>query len=85
MLCSGRGCLFAWQLEVHLDTETLTLQDMVDRVLKRRLGINEPTVSLAATTLLEEGEGADERLEVNLPKLLKVRSDPGDEMSGVQT
>jgi len=45
---------------------------MVDRVLKRRLGINEPTVGLGATTLFEEGEGADERLKVNLKKLLKV-------------
>ena len=50
----------------------MTLQEMLDRVLKRRLGINEPTVSLAATTLYEEGDGADERLRVNLPKVLKV-------------
>lgn len=48
---------------------------MVDRVLKQRLGINEPTVSLGATTVFEEGDGADERLKVNLEKLLKVRDD----------
>lgn len=60
------------QLELYLDTDTLTLQDLVDKVLKRRLGINEPTVGLGSTTLYEEGEGADERLEVNLVKLLKV-------------
>lgn len=46
---------------------------MVNRVLKQRLGINEPTVSLGSTTLFEEGDGADERLHVNLDKLLKVR------------
>ena len=54
-------------------------------MLKRRLGINEPTVSLAATMLFEQGEGADERLGVNLPTLLKVGWDPSDEMSCVQT
>ncbi len=41
-------------------------------MLKRRLGINEPTVGLGATTLYEEGEGADDRLKVNLKKRLKV-------------
>ncbi|CAM9189780.1 unnamed protein product, partial [Laminaria digitata] len=58
-------------LELCLDTDTLTLQDLVDKVLKQRLGINEPTVGLGSTTIYEEGEGADERLEVNLVKLLK--------------
>lgn len=62
------------QLELCLDTDTLTLQDLVDKVLKQRLGINEPTVGLGSTTIYEEGEGADERLEVNLVKLLKVGS-----------
>lgn len=45
----------------------------MDRVLKQRLGINEPTVSVGSTTLFEEGDGADERLKVNLVKPLKVR------------
>lgn len=62
------------QLELCLDTETWTLKDLVDRVFKRRLGINEPTVGMGATTLFEEGDDADERLEVNLGKLLKVTS-----------
>ena len=65
------------QLDLYLDTETLTLQDMVDRVLKQRLGINEPTVSVGSTTLLEEGEGAEEGLRVNLQKLVKVRDGMG--------
>ncbi|CAN0177601.1 unnamed protein product, partial [Ectocarpus sp. 4 AP-2014] len=59
------------QLELCLDTETLTLADLVERVLKQRLGVNEPTVGLGATTLYEEGDGADDRLVVNLTKLLK--------------
>ncbi|CBJ28585.1 putative ubiquitin activating enzyme [Ectocarpus siliculosus] len=58
-------------LELCLDTETLTLADLVERVLKQRLGVNEPTVGLGATTLYEEGDGADDRLVVNLTKLLK--------------
>lgn len=60
------------QLELFVDTDTFTLGDLVDRVLKQRLGINEPTVGLGSTTLYEEGDGADDRLEVNLTKLLKV-------------
>lgn len=47
----------------------------MDRVLKRRLGINEPTVALGSTMLFEDGDGADERLAVNLHKLLKVRGE----------
>ena len=66
-------CPSILQLELCLDTDTLTLQDLVDKVLKQRLGINEPTVGLGSTTIYEEGEGADERLEVNLVKLLKVK------------
>ncbi|CAN0530894.1 unnamed protein product, partial [Ectocarpus sp. 8 AP-2014] len=58
-------------LDLCLDTETLTLADLVERVLKQRLGVNEPTVGLGATTLYEEGDGADDRLVVNLTKLLK--------------
>lgn len=42
--------------------------------MKRRLGINEPTISLGSTTLYEEGDGADDRLRINLEKLLKVHT-----------
>lgn len=49
----------------------------MDRVLKQRLGINEPTVSVGSTTLFEEGDGADDRLKVNLEKLLKVKKGLG--------
>lgn len=61
------------QLELCVNTETWTLRDLVEQVLKRRLGVNEPTVGVGASTLYEEGESADERLEANLGVILKVR------------
>lgn len=62
------------QLELCLDTETLTLADLVERVFKRRLGFTNPTVTIHKSTIVyEEGEDSDERLRVNLAKRLKVR------------
>lgn len=57
-------------LELAIDTNTTRLRDLVDKVLKKKLGVNEPTVSIGSNTIYEEGEDAEESLVVNLGKLL---------------
>lgn len=57
-------------LELALDTKHTYLRDLVDKVLKKKLGVNEPTVSIGANTIYEEGEDAEESLQVNLAKKL---------------
>lgn len=44
-----------------------TLSDVVTKVLKGKLGFNEPSVMLSSSFLYEEGDGADEDLRENLP------------------
>ena len=48
-----------------------TLGDLVSRVVKGRLGCNEPTLMVGANCLYEEGEDADEDLLDNLPLRLE--------------
>jgi hypothetical protein len=48
------------------------LQDFVTKVLKGRLGFNEPSVMLGSCFLYEEGDGCDEDLAENLPLLLSA-------------
>lgn len=57
-------------VELAIDTKQTHLRDLVDKVLKNKLGVNDPTVSIGANTIYEEGEDAEESLAVNLPKLL---------------
>ena len=57
-------------LHAQLDTATMTLQTFVDQVLKKRLGVNEPTISIGANTIYEEGDDAEESLCIHLPKIL---------------
>ncbi|KAI9920749.1 hypothetical protein PsorP6_002214 [Peronosclerospora sorghi] len=57
-------------LEMAVDTNRMLLRDMVDQVLKKKLGVNEPTISLGANTIYEEGEDAEPSLAVNLEKKL---------------
>lgn len=57
-------------LELAIDTKKSSLRDLVDKVLKKKLGVNEPTVSIGSNTIYEEGEDAEESLAVNLNKLL---------------
>ncbi|CAM9900329.1 unnamed protein product, partial [Phaeothamnion confervicola] len=59
------------QLELHIDVGAETLGDLVTRVLKGRLGVNEPSVGIGASMVYEEGDGADDSLRVNLSKLLR--------------
>jgi ubiquitin-like 1-activating enzyme E1 B len=57
-------------LEVEIDTETATLQDLVTKVLKNKLGLNEPSITVGSSGIYEEGDDADEDLEANLPTVL---------------
>jgi hypothetical protein len=47
----------------------------VQKVVKGRLGFNEPTISVGSNLLYEEGEGCDEELAENL--VLKLSECPG--------
>ncbi|TMW63101.1 hypothetical protein Poli38472_002042 [Pythium oligandrum] len=57
-------------VELAIDTKQTRLRELVETVLKKALGVNEPTVSVGANTIYEEGEDAEESLTVNLDKLL---------------
>lgn len=63
-VCSKR------MLELAIDTNKTYLRDLVDKVLRKKLGVNEPTISIGSSTIYEEGEDAEESLAVNLSKLL---------------
>ena len=43
----------------------------MSKVLKGRLGVNEPSISIASSIVYEEGEDAAQELQANLSKLLK--------------
>lgn len=43
---------------------------LIQRVLKKKLGVNEPSISIGANTIYEEGEDAEVMLQQNLSKLL---------------
>ncbi|KAG2777172.1 SUMO-activating enzyme subunit 2 [Phytophthora cactorum] len=57
-------------VEVAVDTNRMFLRDLVEKVLKKKLGVNEPTISIGANTIYEEGEDAEMSLAVNLEKKL---------------
>ncbi|KAG3118480.1 SUMO-activating enzyme subunit 2 [Phytophthora idaei] len=57
-------------VEVAVDTNRMFLRDLVEQVLKKKLGVNEPTISIGANTIYEEGEDAETSLAVNLEKKL---------------
>lgn len=58
------------QLLLQIDTEKATLGDFLKYVLKGKLGFNQPSMRVGTSFLYEEGEGADEDLVANLPKML---------------
>ena len=66
------GCYVCTRNEqvIEIDTKVTTLQEFLDTVLKRHYGFNEPTISIGANTVYEEGDDADEDLLQNLPKPL---------------
>ncbi|GMF40181.1 unnamed protein product [Phytophthora fragariaefolia] len=57
-------------VELAVDTNRMLLRDLVELVLKKKLGVNEPTISIGANTIYEEGEDAETSLAVNLEKKL---------------
>lgn len=57
-------------LDLIVDTTDMTLRTFVTKILKARLGVHEPSISIGANTIYEEGEEAEECLLVNLDKKL---------------
>jgi len=58
---------------VYLDTSEWVFEDFLAKVVKGRLGFNEPTVSYASGSIWEEGDDADEEaFKTNLPKKLEA-------------
>ncbi|KAF0716775.1 Aste57867_2671 [Aphanomyces stellatus] len=57
-------------MDLGLNIGNTLLQTLVDEVLKKKLGMNEPTISIGANTIYEEGDDAEESLRANLPKKL---------------
>jgi ubiquitin-like 1-activating enzyme E1 B len=58
-------------LTLQIDTDVTTLGDLVDKVVKGKLSVNEPSVMMGTSFLYEEGEDADEDLASNLKLTLK--------------
>lgn len=58
------------QLSLVIDTEKTTLQELLTKVLKGRLGFNETNIMADSSILYEEGEDCDEDLAANLPLFL---------------
>jgi ubiquitin-like 1-activating enzyme E1 B len=59
-------------IPLSLNVEEWTLKDFLQRVIKARLGFQEPTLLLNGDVIWEEGEGAEEEdYKCNLPKTLK--------------
>jgi len=48
------------RVELLCDTNKFTKRELVDRVLKKKLSVNEPSIQFGATFLHEEGDGLDE-------------------------
>ena len=53
-----------------IDTTVETLQYVVSKILKGKLGFNSPNIELGTDPIYEEGDGADEDLTENLSKVL---------------
>lgn len=58
------------QLTLQVDTNTFTLGDFVQKVVKGKLGFSLPSVMMNNSFLYEEGDGADEELAENLELIL---------------
>lgn len=58
-------------IPLTLNVNEWTLQDLLTKIVKGRLGFEEPTLMLQGDLIWEEGDGADEdEFKSNLPKLL---------------
>lgn len=68
------SCMVCGKAQLHLvvNTTATTLQQLVDKVIKKRLAVNEPTLRTLGGFEYEEGEGVEDE-DLNrrhLPKLL---------------
>ena len=57
-------------INLSINTDTWTLKDLRDKVIKKALSFNAPTIMMGDSSIYEEGEGADESFLQNLPKML---------------
>ena len=60
-------------MELVCDTNTFTKRDLVERVLKKKLSVNEPSIQFGETMLHEEGDGLEED-EIELYEGLGARA-----------
>ena len=57
-------------IPLTLNVEEWTLKDFLAKIIKARLGFEEPTLMLQGDFIWEEGDGAEAEFEMNLPKKL---------------
>jgi ubiquitin-like 1-activating enzyme E1 B len=57
-------------IPLALNVNEWTLQEFLQRIVKQRLGFEEPTLMLNGDFVWEEGDGAEDDYHVNLPKTL---------------
>ena len=57
-------------LHLVIDTNVETLQYVVTKILKGKLGFNSPNIEVGTDPIYEEGDGADEDFTENLSKIL---------------
>lgn len=61
-------------LVLEVNTKTTKLQEVIDKVIKSKLGMNLPLVMVGATLVFEDGEGLEpdeaENYALNLEKVL---------------
>jgi ubiquitin-like 1-activating enzyme E1 B len=79
MMFTANFLKFVSQIDVH----NTTLGELVTRVIKAKLGFNEPSIMLGSSGLYEEGDGADEDLLENLPLVL-AKCPAGGVVDGAQ-
>jgi ubiquitin-like 1-activating enzyme E1 B len=61
------------QMHLRVDTTSFKLRDLLDLVIKKSIGFNEPSISVDSSGVWEEGEGADD-FSRNLDKTLEQLS-----------
>ena len=61
-----QNTFYYMKFHVQIDVHNTTLGDVVTRVIKAKLGFNEPMIMMGSNFLYEEGDGADEDLKNNL-------------------
>jgi ubiquitin-like 1-activating enzyme E1 B len=59
-------------IPLAINVEEWTLEEFLQRVVKKQLGFEEPTLSLGGDFIWEEGDGAEDDYKVNLPKKLNA-------------